>query len=50
MLAGRVKLVVDDVAVSEAKVRAIWTDDDAQSTRISPELAHYTGPGGAVAA
>ena len=43
MLAGRVKLLVDDVAVSEAKVRAIWTDDDAKSTRISPELAHYTG-------
>ena len=43
MLAGRVKLLVDDVAVSEAKVRAIWTEDDAKSTRISPELAHYTG-------
>ena len=22
---------------------AIWTEDDAKSTRISPELAHYTG-------
>ena len=43
MLAGRLKLVVDDVAVSEAKVRAIWTDDDAKSTLISPELAHFTG-------
>ena len=43
MLAGRLKLMVDDVAVSEAKIRAIWTDDDARSTRINPELAHYTG-------
>ena len=43
MLAGRVKLIVDDAVVSEAKVRAIWTDDDAKSTLISPELAHYTG-------
>ena len=43
MLAGRVKLIVDDAAVSEAKVRAIWTDDDAKSTLISPELADYTG-------
>jgi hypothetical protein len=43
MLAGRVKLLVDDTAASEAKIRAVWTDDDARSTRINPELAHYTG-------
>jgi hypothetical protein len=43
MLAGRLKLMVDDAVVSEAKIRAIWTEDDARSTRINPELAHYTG-------
>ena len=43
MLAGRIKLVVDDVVVSEARVRAVWTDDEAKSTRVNHELAHYTG-------
>ena len=43
MLAGRIKLVVDDAVVSEARVRAVWTDDEAKSTRVNHELAHYTG-------
>jgi len=43
MLAGRVKLMVDDNAVSEARVRAVWTDDEAKSTLVNHELAHYTG-------
>jgi hypothetical protein len=43
MLAGRIKLVVDDVVVSEALIRAVWTDDEAKSTRVNRELAHYTG-------
>jgi hypothetical protein len=43
MLAGRIKLVVDDTAVSEAQVLAVWTDDEAKSTRVNHELAHYTG-------
>jgi VWA domain-containing protein len=43
MLAGRIKLVVDDEVESEARIRAIWTDDAARSTRINRELAHYTG-------
>jgi hypothetical protein len=43
MLAGRIKLVVDDAVVSEALVRAVWTDDEAKSTRVNRELAHYTG-------
>jgi hypothetical protein len=43
MLAGRIKLVVDDEVQSEARIRAVWTDDAALSTRINRELAHYTG-------
>jgi hypothetical protein len=43
MLAGRIKLVVDDTVVSEALIRAVWTDDEAKSTRVNHELAHYTG-------
>jgi hypothetical protein len=43
MLAGRIKLVVDDAVVSEARIRAVWTDDEAKSTRVNHELAHYTG-------
>jgi hypothetical protein len=43
MLAGRVCLVVDGVAGRPALVRAVWTDDIALSTRISREVAHYTG-------
>jgi hypothetical protein len=42
-LAGRVSLVVDGQPVSQALVKAIWTDDMALSTRISPHVAHYTG-------
>jgi len=43
MLASRVSLVTDDEVVGPALVRAVWTEDDAVSTRISPEVAHYTG-------
>ena len=43
MLAGRIKLVVDGTEVSQAMVKAVWTDDEDQSTRMSPEVAHYTG-------
>jgi hypothetical protein len=42
-LAGRVKLMVDGEAVSEAKILAIWTDDEVLSTRINPAVAHYSG-------
>jgi hypothetical protein len=42
-LAGRVSLVVDGQPVSQALVKAIWTEDMALSTRISPHVAHYTG-------
>ena len=43
MLAGRVSLVVDGEVVSQSLVKAIWTDDVAASTRINPQVAHYTG-------
>jgi hypothetical protein len=44
MLAGRVGLVVGGVAEQQqGLIRAIWTDDVELSTRISPEVAHYTG-------
>ncbi|MDG4860787.1 VWA domain-containing protein [Streptomyces sp. T-3] len=48
MLAARVSLVIpkDDGSVetlSQALVRAVWTDDMAASTSINPQVAHYTG-------
>jgi uncharacterized protein YaiE (UPF0345 family) len=43
MAAARVSLVVDGEVVSHALIRAVWTDDQALSTRISREVAHYTG-------
>jgi hypothetical protein len=42
-LAGRVSLVVDGQPVSQTLVKAVWTDDEALSARISPQVAHYTG-------
>jgi hypothetical protein len=41
MLAARVSLATDDTTVGPALVRAVWTDDEAYSARISPEVAHY---------
>lgn len=43
MLAARVSLVVDGETVEQALVRAVWTDDLALSTRMVPEVVHYTG-------
>jgi hypothetical protein len=43
MLAARVSLVVGDQVVSQALVRALWTDDAQLSTRINRAVAHYTG-------
>lgn len=42
-LAARVMLAVNGEAEPVALVRAIWTNDDALSTRINREVAHYTG-------
>jgi von Willebrand factor type A C-terminal domain len=43
MLAARVSLVTGGSVVSQALVRAIWTDDAQLSTRINRAVAHYTG-------
>lgn len=47
MLAGRASLIytVNDVEtkVAEARILAVWTDDDAKSTKIDRRVAHYTG-------
>ncbi|MFI6641726.1 VWA domain-containing protein [Streptomyces sp. NPDC050504] len=49
MLAARVSLILPDAAggapqtLSQGLVRAVWTDDMAASTRINPQVAHYTG-------
>lgn len=42
-LAARVMLLVDSTQVAAGLVRAVWTDDEAKSTRINREVAHYTG-------
>jgi len=42
-LAARVQLAVDGEAVTQGLVKATWSNDAALTTRISPEVAHYTG-------
>ena len=42
-LAARVMLFVDSAQVAAGLVRAVWTDDEAKSTRINRQVAHYTG-------
>ena len=47
MLAGRASLVctIDgtETKIAEARILAVWTDDDAKSTKIDRRVAHYTG-------
>lgn len=47
VLAGRVSLLVSTEGVetkaSEGRMLAVWTDDEAKSTRIDRVVAHYTG-------
>ena len=45
MLAARVSLVSGpgSQVLGQGLVRALWTDDEALSTRINPHVAHYTG-------
>jgi len=47
MLAARISLVVSSDAgpqtLGQGLVRAIWTDEEALSTRINRQVAHYTG-------
>jgi hypothetical protein len=47
VLAGRASLVYSQNGVenkaAEARILAVWTDDDAKSTKINKVVAHYTG-------
>lgn len=45
MLAGRVGMVVPGTGetLGKGRILAVWTDDTVLSTKISPEVAHYTG-------
>ncbi len=47
VLAGRASLVYTDRGVenkvAEARILAVWTDDEAKSTKINRVVAHYTG-------
>ncbi|HET6985765.1 MAG TPA: VWA domain-containing protein, partial [Kribbella sp.] len=42
-LAARVQLVIGADVVAQGLVKALWSADEALTTRISPEVAHYTG-------
>ena len=42
-LAARVQLFVAEQQVAQGLVKAMWSNDDTLTTRISPEVAHYTG-------
>ena len=42
-LAARVQLAVGGQVVTQALVKALWSDNDSLTTRINPEVAHYTG-------
>ena len=37
------QLAVGDEVVAQGLVKAMWSDDDALTTRIDPAVAHYTG-------
>ena len=47
VLAGRASLVYTvqgvETKVAEARILAVWTDDDGKSTTINRMVAHYTG-------
>jgi hypothetical protein len=40
MLAARVSLTVGDRIVSTAAIKACWTDDEQESTRVDPRVGH----------
>lgn len=42
-LAARVQLGIGSDVVAQGLVKALWSADEALTTRISPEVAHYTG-------
>jgi hypothetical protein len=47
MLAGRASLIITnggvETKVAEARILAVWTDDESKSTKIDRRVAHYTG-------
>jgi hypothetical protein len=47
VLAGRASLVYSEAGVenkvAEARILAVWTDDEGKSTKINRVVAHYTG-------
>lgn len=42
-LAARLQLAVGEQVVAQGLVKALWSADEALTTRINPEVAHYTG-------
>ena len=42
-LAARVQLAVGNQVAAQGLVKAKWSDDEGLTTRINPEVAHYTG-------
>src|SRR4051794_10252214 len=42
-LAARVQIAVGDQVLTSGLVKARWSDDDALTATINPEVAHYTG-------
>ena len=42
-LAARVQLAVGSQVMAQGLVKAKWSDDEGLTTRINPEVAHYTG-------
>ncbi len=42
-LAARIQLAVGEQVVAQGLAKALWSDDDALTTRINPAVAHYTG-------
>ena len=42
-LAARVQVALADQVVAQVLVKAMWSPDEALTTRINPAVAHYTG-------
>ena len=42
-LAARVQLALGDQIAAQALVKAMWSNDDALTARINPQVAQYTG-------
>jgi hypothetical protein len=42
-LAARVQLAIGDQVMTQGLVKAKWSNDSEQTTRIDPQVAHYTG-------